>query len=90
MTIESSSASGCDELAVVHQVPRRQGVHRLVDLDGHLKFNALPHWQPVELSQYWRDMLAPANASNEARGSIFNSLKTLMRRSVTLDNSELQ
>jgi len=35
------------------------------------------HWQPVELSQYWRDMLAPANASNEARGSILDSLKTL-------------
>jgi len=45
--------------------------------DGYLKFNALPHWQPVELSQYWRDMLTLENASNEARGSILDSLKTL-------------
>jgi len=42
--------------------------------NGHLKSNALPHWQPVELSQYWRNMLAPANASNEARGSILDTL----------------
>jgi len=33
---KSSSASGCDELAVVHQVLRWQDVQRLVDWDGHL------------------------------------------------------
>jgi len=45
----------------------------------------------VELSQYWRDMLAPANASNEALGSILDSLKTLKQAvGVTPDNSELQ
>jgi len=39
--------------------------------------SALPHWQPVELSQDWQDVLAPANASNEACGSILDNLKTL-------------
>ena len=30
-----------------------------------------------ELSQYWRDVLTPASASDETCGSILNSLKTL-------------
>jgi len=35
----------------------------------------LPYWQPVELSQYWRDVLAPASAGDETCGSILNILK---------------
>jgi len=53
----------------------------------------MPHWQPVEMSQYWHDMLTPANASNEVRGSILDSLKTLNQavdNTTTPDNSNLQ
>jgi len=35
----------------------------------------LPQWQPMELSQYWHDMLAPANATNYA--AAFLTAKTL-------------
>ena len=37
----------------------------------------MPYWEPVKLPQYWRDVLAPASASDETCGSILNSLKTL-------------
>jgi len=40
----------------------------------------------VELSQYWRDMLALVNASDEVRGSILDSLKTLNQAVGTPDN----
>ena len=49
----------------------------LVHQYGYLIFNTLPYWEPVKLSQYWRDVLSPASASDETFGSILNSLNTL-------------
>jgi len=83
---KSPTASGCDELAVVREVLWWQAVQCLVHQYGYLKFNTLPYWEPVKLSQYWRDVLAPGSASDETCSSILNSLKALNQSVGIADN----
>ena len=64
-----------DELTVVGEVRLQLAEQRL--MHQQLKLDALPDWQPVELTQYWGYVLATARARDQTRCSILNALQAL-------------
>jgi len=60
----------------MRQILWRQAIHRLVQQNCRLEFNALSHCQPMKLPQDGHDVLTTSGTSNKTFGRILYGLKT--------------